>query len=136
MIFLFVFALFVIILGIFFLFVLSRQRKTFGILAEEERIYQDTEKMPGETLFAKTLPLVGRPDYLIKRGEYIIPVEKKNTKAPRDQYVNNNMQLMAYCLLVQETFGIRPPGGYRTGMTKWGVPKKMIFINYIAAHRE
>ena len=102
----------IILTGALLLFVLSRQKSQFGILGKEKILYQDTEAMPGENLYAKTIPLVGKPDYLVKQGVYIIPVEKKKGKAPRDQYTNHNMQLMAYCLLVEENFNVRPPGGY------------------------
>lgn len=142
--FLFVFALCIITAGIVFLFILSRQKKTFGILAEKRRIYQDTEKIPGENLFAKTIQLVGRPDYLIKSGKYIEPVEKKKTKAPKDQYVNNNMQLMAYCLLVEENFGIRPRGGYlqyddkeiKFAYTKEAEEAVRLVVQEILAHKK
>lgn len=105
-------AFIVIITGGILLFIVSRQKKSFGILVEGNRLYQDSQILPGETLIAKSIPLHGKPDYLVKLGKYVIPVEKKTSKAPTDQYKNNTMQLMAYCLLVEENYGIRPPGGY------------------------
>lgn len=108
----FVIGLIIIAFGLIMLHLLSRQKMSFGILGSKKRIYQDTQQFPGKNIFAKSLPLVGKPDYLIKDGKYIIPVEIKSSEAPRDQYKNNVMQLMALCLLVEEHYGIRPPGGY------------------------
>lgn len=105
------FALTLIILGIIFLLILRKISKSFGILSKK-RIYEDTQKRPGETIFAKTIPLVGKPDYLVKEKGIILPVELKTGKTPTSPYLNHTMQLMAYCLLVDEQFGIRPPGGY------------------------
>lgn len=102
----------IVIFALFMIFIFMKQKYSFGILGTKKRIYQDTKQFPGENIFAKSLPLVGKPDYLIRDGGYIFPVEIKNSYAPRDQYKNNVMQLMAYCLLVEEKYGIRPPGGY------------------------
>ena len=99
-------------LGLVLLWLIARQRKKLGVLAEKKPVYQDTEEMPGELLYAKSLQLVGKPDYLIKDGDFYIPVELKTGSSPKEQYLNHNMQLMAYCLLVEEHFGVRPPGGY------------------------
>jgi CRISPR-associated exonuclease Cas4 len=101
----------VLISSCFVLFFLWYKSRSFGIL-KNETIYSDTEENPGEILVAKTVPLRGKPDYLIKDGKYIIPVEYKSGKTPSSPYLNHTMQLMAYCLLVEETYGIRPPGGY------------------------
>ncbi|MCS6965054.1 CRISPR-associated protein Cas4 [Thermoflexus sp.] len=63
-------------------------------------------------LFAPRYRLVGRPDYLIRQRKAIIPVEVKATRAPRYPHPSHVMQLVAYCLLVEETFGLRPPYGW------------------------
>ncbi len=63
-------------------------------------------------LSASRYSLIGRPDYLIRQGEAIIPVEVKTAFAPRSPYPSHVMQLIAYCLLVEETFGLRPPYGW------------------------
>lgn len=101
----------VIGLGLILSFFVSRSRKSLGVLTQDVT-YQDTEHSPGETMYAKTLSLVGKPDYLIRENGMIIPVEVKTGKTPADPYLNHIMQLMAYCLLVEENLGIRPPGGY------------------------
>jgi CRISPR-associated exonuclease Cas4 len=82
-----------------------------GILRSKV-IYSDTEGTPGETLYSKTLNLVGKPDFLIKRGSMVIPVEVKTGSTPSKPYPNHEMQLLAYCLLVEENYGAAPTLGY------------------------
>ncbi len=57
------------------------------------------------------LGLVGRPDYLLHRGAHIIPVEVKPLRRAKRPYASDIYQLMAYCLLVEHTYGQRPPYG-------------------------
>jgi CRISPR-associated exonuclease Cas4 len=73
--------------------------------------YSDTEDTPGEVLKAKSIPLVGKPDYILKRNGDFIPVEVKMGKTPSSPYKNHIAQLYAYCLLVTEHFEKRPPFG-------------------------
>jgi CRISPR-associated exonuclease Cas4 len=101
----------IIFVGLVFLISLLRQRQRFGIL-KGNRIYQDSAEFPADVLVSKKLPLRGKPDYIIKQNNVFIPIEFKSGKTPRTPYQNHIMQLMAYCLLVEENFGTRPPGGY------------------------
>ena len=64
-----------------------------------------------QPLYAPTYHLVGKPDYLVKTGQGIIPVEVKSTKAPSVPYLGHLLQLAAYCLLVEATTGQTPPHG-------------------------
>lgn len=98
-------------LGIIIVRFSLKQNKSFGILSGK-RIYQDTEKNPGEKLYANSLPLVGKPDFIIIEDGNIVPVEVKTGKTPQTPYLNHRMQLIAYCLLVEENFHKRPLGGY------------------------
>jgi len=65
----------------------------------------------GEMLASRTLNIVGRPDYLIQDGHSIIPIEIKSAVAPTEPYESHQMQLIAYCYLVEENYGIRPEYG-------------------------
>lgn len=87
------------------------QRTEIGIL-RNAWIYADNDLKPGPTLVAKSIPLAGRPDYLIQKDGNIIPVEVKTGTTPSEPYLNHTSQLMAYCFLVEEHFGHRPIGGY------------------------
>ncbi|OLE55648.1 MAG: CRISPR-associated protein Cas4 [Acidobacteria bacterium 13_1_20CM_3_53_8] len=64
-------------------------------------------------LISKRYGLVGRPDYLVRTREGIVPVEAKSGNCPASgrPYASNLMQLAAYCLLVEETTGARVPYG-------------------------
>jgi CRISPR-associated exonuclease Cas4 len=77
-----------------------------------ERIYSDSEASPGEVLYSQVLPLVGKPDYIIKEGAAYIPIEVKTGKTPSEPYTSHTMQLMAYCFLIEENYNVTPPGGY------------------------
>lgn len=68
----------------------------------------DAGTQPGLLLTSSDHGLAGRPDYLIHQGRHVVPVELKPGQAR--VYPSAVMQLMAYCLLVEEHYG-RPPHG-------------------------
>jgi CRISPR-associated exonuclease Cas4 len=74
-------------------------------------VYQDRAEEASPMLRARTLRLRGRPDLLIAEGGTIIPVEIKTGRTPREPYHGHVLQLLAYCLLVEEHHGVRPPYG-------------------------
>ena len=55
--------------------------------------------------------LAGRPDYLIKDKEQRIPVEVKTVRRPKAPFFSHVLQIGAYCLLSEETFGVKPSHG-------------------------
>jgi CRISPR-associated exonuclease Cas4 len=57
--------------------------------------------------------LAGRPDYLVRTDEGVVPVEAKSTRCPANgvPYESHLMQLACYCLLVEETTGEGVPFG-------------------------
>lgn len=63
-------------------------------------------------LFSSALRLTGKPDYLVRHRRGVLPVEVKSMPAPpggpHDSHV---YQLAAYCVLVTEAHGQRPPYG-------------------------
>jgi CRISPR-associated exonuclease Cas4 len=62
-------------------------------------------------LFSQRYRLTGRPDYLVQNEQGIIPVEVKSGAAPGRPYGAHVLQLVAYCLLVEEQEGRTPPYG-------------------------
>ncbi len=63
-------------------------------------------------LFSGEHGLTGKPDYLIEDGGRFIPVEVKSSAGPADgPYDSHVYQLAAYCLLVEESYGVRPSHG-------------------------
>jgi CRISPR-associated exonuclease Cas4 len=71
-------------------------------------------------LVSRRRGLTGRPDYLVRTREGVVPVEAKSTRKPASgvPYDSHLMQLAAYCLLVEDQLGERVPYGvvrYRDG---------------------
>lgn len=63
-----------------------------------------------DSLFSRRYGLVGKPDYLLEADGGLIPVEVKPTRRAAEPYPGDILQLLAYCLLVEETHG-RPAYG-------------------------
>lgn len=62
--------------------------------------------------FSATLRLTGKPDYLVRQGDRVIPVEVKSGHAPAGgPHAGHVYQLAAYCALVAEAQGRRPAYG-------------------------
>lgn len=62
-------------------------------------------------LFARTLGLTGKPDYIIERRGALIPVEVKPSRRSAVPYESDLMQLAAYCVLIEEHEDTPPPYG-------------------------
>ncbi|HEX2996938.1 MAG TPA: CRISPR-associated protein Cas4 [Anaerolineales bacterium] len=91
----------------------TRQRQSAG-LPGGRVIYSDTRGWGDKLerpLFDQALGLTGKPDYLIQQNGQIIPVEVKSGMAPEAPYDSHIYQLASYCLLVEKTYGKRPPYG-------------------------
>lgn len=95
------------------LFVLSGYQKRQLGLPGGRVIYADTSRWnkAEKPLFDPDLGLTGKPDYLVEQGDVIIPVEVKSTRAVDAPYDAHIYQLGVYCLLVERTYGKRPPYG-------------------------
>ncbi len=69
--------------------------------------------------------LVGRPDAIRERPDgRLIPVEYKSRSSPAAVPWSHEVQVWAYCLLVEEAFGRSPPFGivaYSDGV-EWQIP--------------
>jgi len=105
-------ALLLLLAAIVLLWQSARQRTEAG-LPGGRLIYTDTHAWGRveKPLTAGELGLTGKPDYLVKSGESIIPVEVKSGRAPAAPYDSHIYQLAAYCLLVHKTYDRRPPYG-------------------------
>lgn len=105
-------ALFLAFLAFIFFWQSNRQRSQAG-LPGGRVIYTDTHGWGKveKPLFYAALDLTGKPDYLIQKNGQIIPVEVKSGRAPDAPYDSHIYQLASYCLLVEKTYGKRPPYG-------------------------
>ena len=95
------------------LFLWSRRLRRASGLPGGRVTYSDTGawRRNEQPLFSARHRLSGRPDYLIRHGETIVPVEVKSGRAPREPREGHVLQLAAYCLLVEENLGVRPRHG-------------------------
>jgi len=99
-------------LGLLLLWLARRGRVRSG-LPQGRVVYTDTGGWGRleRPLFSREFLLTGKPDYLVADGNDVIPVEVKSGRAPAQPYPSHLLQLAAYCLLVEECYGRRPPYG-------------------------
>ena len=105
-------ALALFIVAVIFFVQASRQRREAGlpggrVIYTDTRAWDEVEK----PLFSNELGLTGKPDYLVELNGKLIPVEVKTGRVPDAPYDSHIFQLAAYCLLVEKTYGKRPPYG-------------------------
>ena len=95
------------------LLMISRVMKRASGMPEGKIVYADPGLWgkPEKPFYDSALGLTGKPDYLIRKGSTIIPVEVKSMWAPREPYDSHVLQLGAYCLLAERHFGNRPDYG-------------------------
>jgi len=103
-------SLVLLVVGLVLLWLSRRSRKRSG-LPDGRIIYVDMGGRPREALVSFRYGLSGRPDYLVKNHDTIVPVEVKTSTAPPRPHEGHILQLAAYCLLVEETHGRRPTHG-------------------------
>ncbi|HEX9907145.1 MAG TPA: CRISPR-associated protein Cas4 [Thermoplasmata archaeon] len=98
----------------FFLYRTLRSTEIVDSLRKEFRVkgkveYIDMEK--AKALRSETHGLLGRPDYIIKLGDQLIPVEEKKGRTPRGPLFSHILQVAAYCLLIEDSTGKAPHYG-------------------------
>lgn len=75
-------------------------------------VYSDMGRSePGPALRSERHGIAGRPDYVVRRGRTMVPVEVKPGRRAAEPYESDVLQLAAYCLLVSEAAGRRVPYG-------------------------
>ena len=101
-----------LVLGLLMLWLSRRGRARSG-LPQGRVVYTDTGGWGRleRPLFSHALRLTGKPDYLVADGADVIPVEVKSSRAPAQPYPSHVFQLAAYCALVKQCYGRRPPYG-------------------------
>ena len=82
-------------------------RKEFRVEGKIEYIDMESSKAFKSDKYG----ISGRPDYIIKLGEKLIPVEEKTGRTPRGPLYSHIIQVTAYCLLLEDAHGTAPPYG-------------------------
>ena len=101
-----------IALATLLLLVAARLRQRHG-LPGGKVIYSDTgaEHSPSKPLYSSKYGLAGKPDYLVTNSDGMVPVEVKPGRDDAEPHESHLLQVLAYCLLLEECEGEQPPYG-------------------------
>ena len=94
------------------LFVLLKSTKVPKKVYKSKTIYSDHKEKPEKSLYSSKYELVGRPDFILHTKDGLLPLEIKNTNRPNQPYFSHVMQLISYCMLIEEEKGQRPKYGF------------------------
>jgi CRISPR-associated exonuclease Cas4 len=99
----------------FFLRRLGRaEQAQTGVPLDAQVVYSDTgawERVE-KALYSRRYRLTGKPDYIVRdEADAMIPIEVKPNRNAHGPRHSDTMQLMAYGILVEEKFGVRPEYG-------------------------
>src|SRR5436190_9602441 len=91
----------------------AEQART-GLPIDARVVYSDTgawERVE-KPLYSRRYRLTGKPDYIVRdETGAMIPIEVKPNRNARGPRHSDTMQLMAYGILIEEKFGVRPEYG-------------------------
>ena len=93
--------------------VLSWRNQQAASLPIQRVVYRDTDgwRRVEDTLVSRRYGLVGKPDYVIEDRDGLVPVEVKPTRHAETPYLSDVLQLVAYCLLLEDVWGQAPKRG-------------------------
>ncbi len=85
-------------------------------------VYIDSAAEKPKLFVSKLHGLSGRPDAVVMDGDHHIPVEIKTGRVPRGPLFSHILQVVAYCVLLEEEYGKAPPYGViRYGETNYEI---------------
>ncbi len=96
----------------------ARARRHSGLPAGQVLLSDMSGARRGRPLYSPRYRLTGTPDYIISTRDGPVPVEVKSGVAGSEPHESHLLQLLAYCLLIEEAEGRPPPYGlliYSTG---------------------
>lgn len=113
-----IFLLFVILLALGAA-IIARQRARqlraqSGLPTHARVVYSDTGawRKVEKPLFSRRYQLVGKPDYIVEdENGAKVPIEVKPNRVAIEPRLSDTLQLAAYGLLLEESFGTAPPYG-------------------------
>ncbi len=88
----------------------KEKRRSLDVMQGDVK-YVDVAKKTPPMLVSKNYRLRGRPDYILEIDGADIPVEVKTGRVPRGPFFSHILQIVAYCLLLEEMSGKTPPYG-------------------------
>ena len=94
------------------LFVLLKLTKVPTPVYKSKTIYSDHKEKPEKALFSPKYGLVGKPDFILHTKDGLLPLEIKHSNRPNQPYFSHIMQLISYCLLIEEVKGTKPKYGF------------------------
>jgi len=101
---------FALFLAALILFLKLRGQRNRGGLPVGEVVSADNTAEECPVLASHRYGLKGKLDALVRTPDgALIPVERKNTRAPRRPYDGDVIQAAAYCVLVEENYQQTPP---------------------------
>ena len=103
----------ILLAAIILFLVSSRLQKDSGlpggrIIRSDVNLWGEHNTQP---LFDGSIGLTGKPDYLVRDGNTIIPVELKTGRTPEAPYDAHIFQLAAYLLLTEKVYQLPVPYG-------------------------
>lgn len=106
-------------------------------------VYSDTgiQHQLEQPLYSRRYQLTGRPDYLMEESGHIIPVEVKSSLSPESPYLSRQLQLAAYCPLVEDIYGQAPHYGVlryrdRTRIINYTPEQREILLTIVRSMRQ
>jgi CRISPR-associated exonuclease Cas4 len=89
----------------------ARVRKLTG-LPDGRLVSRDTDaEEQGRPLYSARYGLTGTPDYVVRTSRGLVPVEVKPGRNEAEPHESHLLQVLAYCLLLEEEQGKAPPYG-------------------------
>lgn len=74
-------------------------------------VYDDHAIVPEKPFFSSKYQLTGKMDKILVVDGKRTPMEIKSSRRPREPYLSHVMQLVSYCLLIEEHYNERPEFG-------------------------
>ncbi len=88
------------------------EREREDLKLEEEKIkYVDKLEKNSKLLKSEKYRLRGKPDIILEKEGDPVPVEVKTGRVPEGPFFSHILQIAAYCFLVEEDMGKKPPYG-------------------------
>lgn len=90
-----------------FLLILLKRSKVPVVVYKNKPIYSDHREKPVQALFSSKYGLAGKPDFILHTKDGLLPLEIKSSRRPDKLYFSHVMQVVSYCVLMEER-GDRP----------------------------